>query len=76
MALFPTVETRTTSSLRWSCLVVLVGCWGRKASYLVIFDAGTNFLPAGCSDGTAVAAEETTSGSAAAGSDTGAGVLA
>jgi hypothetical protein len=35
MALFPTVETCTTSSLRWSCLVVLVGCWGRKARCLV-----------------------------------------
>jgi hypothetical protein len=33
MALFPTVETRTTSSLRW--LVVLVGCWGRKTGCLV-----------------------------------------
>jgi hypothetical protein len=33
MALFPTVETRTTSSLRW--LVVLVGCWGRKMGCLV-----------------------------------------
>ena len=35
MALFPTVETRTTSSLRWHCLVVLVGCWGRKTGCLV-----------------------------------------
>jgi hypothetical protein len=35
MALFPTVETRTTSSLRWRCLVVLVGCWGRKTGCLV-----------------------------------------
>jgi hypothetical protein len=26
MALFPTVETCTTSSLRWRCLVVLIGC--------------------------------------------------
>jgi hypothetical protein len=33
MALFPTVETRTTSSLRW--LVVQVGCWGRKTGCLV-----------------------------------------
>jgi hypothetical protein len=33
MALFSTVETCTTSSL--SCLVVLVGCWGRKMGYLV-----------------------------------------
>jgi hypothetical protein len=36
MALFPTVETCTTSSLRWRCLVVLVGCWGRKARCLVV----------------------------------------
>jgi hypothetical protein len=35
VALFPTVETCTTSSLRWSCLVVFVGCWGRKARCLV-----------------------------------------
>jgi hypothetical protein len=35
MALFPTVETCTTSSLSWRCLIVLVGCWGRKASCLV-----------------------------------------
>jgi hypothetical protein len=35
MALFPTVETCTTSSLRWRCLVVLVGCWGRKMGCLV-----------------------------------------
>jgi hypothetical protein len=35
VALFPTVETHTTSSLRWRCLVVLVGCWGRKTGYLV-----------------------------------------
>jgi hypothetical protein len=33
MALFTTVETCTTSSL--SCLVVLVGCWGRKTGCLV-----------------------------------------
>jgi hypothetical protein len=33
MALFSTVETRTTSSLCW--LVVLVGCWGRKTGCLV-----------------------------------------
>ena len=35
MALFPTVETRTTFSLRWRCFVVLVGCWGRKKGCLV-----------------------------------------
>jgi hypothetical protein len=33
MALFPIVEARMTSSLRW--LVVLVGCWGRKTGCLV-----------------------------------------
>jgi hypothetical protein len=35
MALFPKVETCTASSLHWSYLVVLVGCWGRKARCLV-----------------------------------------
>jgi hypothetical protein len=35
MALFPIVETCMTSSLRWRCLVVLVGCWGRKTGCLV-----------------------------------------
>jgi hypothetical protein len=35
MALFPTVETCTTSSLSWHCLIVLVGCWGRKTGCLV-----------------------------------------
>jgi hypothetical protein len=35
MALFPTVETCTTSSLRWRCLIVLVGYWGRKTGCLV-----------------------------------------
>jgi hypothetical protein len=35
MALFPTVETCMTSSLRWRCFVVLVGCWGRKTGCLV-----------------------------------------
>jgi hypothetical protein len=35
MALFPIVETCTTSSLSWRCLVVLVGCWGRKTGCLV-----------------------------------------
>jgi hypothetical protein len=33
--LFPTVETCMASSVRWSYLVVLVGCWGRKARCLV-----------------------------------------
>jgi hypothetical protein len=35
MALFPAMETSVTSSLHRSCLVVLVGCWGRKARCLV-----------------------------------------
>jgi hypothetical protein len=35
MALFTTVETCTTSSLRWRYLIVLVGCWGRKTGCLV-----------------------------------------
>jgi hypothetical protein len=35
MAFFPIVETCMTSSLCCSCLVVLVGCWGRKARCLV-----------------------------------------
>jgi hypothetical protein len=33
MALFPTMEAHTTSSLR--LLVVLVGCWGRNTGCLV-----------------------------------------
>jgi hypothetical protein len=36
-------------------------------------DAGIDFLLAGCSDGTAAAAEETAAGTAAAGSDADAG---
>jgi hypothetical protein len=35
VALFPIVETCTTPFLRWRCLVVLVGCWGRKTGCLV-----------------------------------------
>jgi hypothetical protein len=35
MALLPIVETCTASSLSWSCLVALFGCWGRKARCLV-----------------------------------------
>jgi hypothetical protein len=34
--LFSTVEPCTTSYLCWGCLVILVGCWGRKASCLVV----------------------------------------
>jgi hypothetical protein len=36
MVLFSTVEAHMASYLRWSCLAILVGCWGRKASCLVI----------------------------------------
>jgi hypothetical protein len=35
MALLPTVETCTTFSLSWRCLIVLVGGWGRKTGCLV-----------------------------------------
>jgi hypothetical protein len=35
MALFPTVETCTTSSLSWRCLIILVCSWGRKTGCLV-----------------------------------------
>jgi hypothetical protein len=35
VSLFPTVETCTTSSLRLRCLIVLVGCWGKKTGCLV-----------------------------------------
>jgi hypothetical protein len=38
-------------------------------------DADIDFLPAGCSDGTAATAEETTSGIAVAGSDADAGAV-
>jgi len=34
--LFSTVEACTTSYLCWGCLAILVGCWGRKTSCLVI----------------------------------------
>ena len=36
MVLFSIVEAHTASYLRWSCLAILVGYWGRKASYLVV----------------------------------------
>jgi hypothetical protein len=35
VALFPTVETCTTPPLSWRCLIVLVGCWGRKTGCLI-----------------------------------------
>jgi hypothetical protein len=34
VALFPTMETSTASSLRWHCLVALIGGWGRKTRCL------------------------------------------
>jgi hypothetical protein len=36
MVLFSTVEACTTSYLRWSCMAILVGYWGRKASCLIV----------------------------------------
>jgi hypothetical protein len=36
VVLFSTVEACTTSYLRWGCLAIMVRCWGRKASYLVV----------------------------------------
>jgi hypothetical protein len=36
MTFLPTAVTCVASSLHWSCWVVLVGCWGRKARCLVV----------------------------------------
>jgi hypothetical protein len=72
MVMFTTVETCTTSSLSWHCLIALVGLLGQEDGLSGCFDAGIDFLLAGCSYGNA-AAEETTSGTAAAGSDVDAG---
>jgi hypothetical protein len=36
MILFSIVEACTTSYLCWGCLAILVGCWGRKTSCLVV----------------------------------------
>jgi hypothetical protein len=36
VVLFSTVEACTTSYLCWGYLAILVGCWGRKVSYLVV----------------------------------------
>jgi hypothetical protein len=36
VVLFSLIEACTTSYLRWNCLAILVDCWGRKASCLVI----------------------------------------
>jgi hypothetical protein len=57
--------------------LALLGCsgWllGQEGGVPGCSDADIDFLPAGYSDGTATAAEETASGTAAAGSDTDAG---
>jgi hypothetical protein len=72
MALFPIVETRTTSSFA----LALLGCsgWllGQEDGLPGCSDAGIDFLPVGYSDGTA-AAKETASGTTTAGSDADAG---
>ena len=53
--------------------LTLLGCsgWllGQEDGLPGCSDAGIDFLLAGCSDGTAAAAEETASGTAAVGSD-------
>jgi hypothetical protein len=36
MILLSIVEACTTSYLCWGCLAILVGCWGRKMSCLVV----------------------------------------
>jgi hypothetical protein len=36
VVLFSTVEACTSSYLCWGCLAILVGCWGRKTSCLVV----------------------------------------
>jgi hypothetical protein len=36
VVLFSTVEACTTTYLRWGCLAILVGCWGKKTSCLVV----------------------------------------
>jgi hypothetical protein len=55
----------------------LLGCsgWllGQEGEVPGCSDADTYFLPAGCSDDTSATAEETASGTAAAGSDADAG---
>jgi hypothetical protein len=76
LTLPPTMETSMTSSLRWRCLIVLVGCWGWKARCLVVLPR-TDFLLVGCSDGTTAAAAEGTASdtTASADADVVAGVL-
>jgi hypothetical protein len=59
------------------CLAIRVGCWGRKTSCLVVLMLVLILLPDECSNGTAVAAEETASGTGVgADTDAGAGDLA
>jgi hypothetical protein len=57
--------------------LALLGCsgWflGQEGGVPGCSDADIDFLPAGCSNGTAAAAEETVSGTAGAGSDIDAG---
>jgi hypothetical protein len=57
--------------------LALLGCsgWllGQEGGLPGCFDAVIDFLPAGCSDGTTAAAEETASSTTAAGSDADAG---
>jgi hypothetical protein len=36
MVLFSTVQACTTSYLCWGCLAILVKCWGRKESCMVV----------------------------------------
>jgi hypothetical protein len=36
VAWFPIVETSMASSLRSSCLIAWIGCWGKKARCLVV----------------------------------------
>jgi hypothetical protein len=77
VVLFSTVETCATSHLRWSCLAILVGCWGRKASYLVVLTLVLISSRLGVLTDYCAAAEETASGTGArADTDAGAGDLA
>jgi hypothetical protein len=76
VALFPIVETSTTSSLRRGCLVVLVGFLGQKGEVPGCSATDTGFLFIGCAGSTTIAAKGTTSGTVVdAGIDVGACVL-
>jgi hypothetical protein len=76
VALFPIMETSSASSLCWRYLVVLVGCWGRKARCLAAMPlVQTSSWLVVLADTTA-AAEGTASGIVVdANIDAGAGVL-